>query len=180
MAIVPELETPRLYLRPPQQEHVADYTKHFVDYEVIRQLASVVPWPYPANGVQDYLEEVVWPQQGKWGLFLKSNPTELIGCVDLWRKANPENRGFWLGRKFWGQGLMTEVATAVNDFAFNELGFEKLIFSNAISNVRSRRIKEKTGAKLIGNRPAKFVDPSIVEAETWELTKSEWDKFRKG
>lgn len=179
---IPSLETPRLFLRAITLADAPGYSKYFVDYEVIRHLSAGVPWPYPENGVETFLTAVILPAQGKdrwaWGLYLKSNPRELIGCIDLWRKGCPENRGFWLGKPFWGQGLMTEAAEAVTDFAFRELGFEKLIFSNALGNTRSRRVKEKAGARLLGTRTAKFVDPNLSEAETWELTKDDWQKLR--
>ncbi len=84
---------------------------------------------------------------------------------ELWRDGHPENRGFWLGRKFWGRGLMTEAVEPVTDYAFNELGFERLVFSNAAGNTRSARIKEKSGAHLRRVEPAKFVDPAYTEHE---------------
>lgn len=180
---VSTLKTERLIRRPVTMNDVPSYSKHFVDYDVIRHLSSLVPWPYPAGGVAEYLSSVILPQQGKdrwaWGIFLASNSSELIGCIDLWRKGCPENRGFWLGKPFWGHGLMTEAAEAVTDHAFRDLGFDKLIFSNAAGNARSRRVKVKAGARLIGIRPAKFVDPSLTEAEDWELTKAEWEKFQR-
>lgn len=180
---VPSLKTKRLILRPLSIDDVPSYSKYFIDYEVIRHLSSAVPWPYPDDGVNEYLNMVILPAQGKdrwaWGIFLQTSPSELIGCIDLWREGCPENRGFWLGKPFWGQGLMTEAAEAVTDLAFRELGFDKLVFSNALGNMRSRRIKEKTGARLIGIRPAKFVDSALTEAETWELTKEEWHRFRQ-
>ena len=69
---------------------------------------------------------------------------------------------------------MSEAVQPVVDFAFKDLAFDKLVFTNAVGNQRSRRIKEKTGARLIDVRPAKFVDPSYSEHEIWELKKSEW------
>lgn len=177
---IPSFETKRLFLRGITLEDVPAYEKHFVDYEVIRYLSSVVPWPYPKNGVEDFIKSMILPVQGKdrwlWGIFLKTNPKELIGGVDLWREGRPENRGFWLGKKFWGQGIMTEAVTPVMTFAFNELGFEKLIFANALGNIGSRKVKEKTGAKLIDVKPAKFVDPQFTQHEIWELKREEWNK----
>jgi RimJ/RimL family protein N-acetyltransferase len=73
---------------------------------------------------------------------------------------------------------MTEAVVPVMDYAFNDLGFEKLIFSNALENIKSRRIKEKTGATLVGLRSANFVDPKLKQAETWELSKENWIKFK--
>jgi [ribosomal protein S5]-alanine N-acetyltransferase len=137
-----------------------------------------VPWPYPDDGVSDYIRHRLLLQQGHdrwtWAIALRTNPAELIGLVDLWRSGTPENRGFWLARPFWGQGIMTEAVTPVVDYAFDQLGFDRLIFSNARGNIASRRVKEKTGARLIGIEPATFVDPQYTERELWELTKEMW------
>lgn len=176
--LIPTFKTARLILKPVSLEDVESYKKHFVDYEVIQFLSSAVPWPYPDNGVEYFLENLVLPRQGidRWcfGIFLKTNPRELIGCVDLWREPRPENRGFWLGRSFWGQGFMTEAVAPVTKYAFNKLGFEVLYFSNAVGNTASRRVKEKSGATLLGVRPASFVSPEFSEAELWELKKEDY------
>jgi [ribosomal protein S5]-alanine N-acetyltransferase len=176
--LLPRFETKRLILKEVTINDVPSYEKNFVDYEVIRHLSSLVPWPYPKNGVVDFLNNSVIPNQGKdrwvWGLFLKSNPAELVGAIDLWRECKPENRGFWLARRLWRQGLMTEAVRPVMNYAFNDLGFEKLVFTNALGNIASRKVKEKTGARLIGVRPASFVDPAYTEHEVWELEKDSW------
>jgi RimJ/RimL family protein N-acetyltransferase len=175
---LPTFQTARLFLRPVSLSDVKAYQKYFVDYEVVRFLSSAVPWPYPENGVEYFLENLVLPRQGidRWcfGIYLKTNPQELIGCVDLWREPRPENRGFWLGKKFWGQGIMTEAVAPITDYAFNKLGFEVLYFSNAVGNTASRRVKEKAGATLLGVRPASFVSAEFTEAELWELKKENY------
>jgi RimJ/RimL family protein N-acetyltransferase len=129
----------------------------------------------------DHIKNHILPNQGIdhwiWGIFLKDNPEELIGTVGLWRQGRPSNRGFWLGKKFWGQGIMTEAVMPVMDYAFAELDFKKLVFTNALGNNRSRRIKEKTGAHLVDVKPAKYVNPKYLEQEIWELTREEWQQF---
>lgn len=183
MPAVPELETERLWLREVTPEHIPAYERHFVDYEVISHLSAAAPWPYPKNGVREFLEQFVFPRQGKdrwvWGIFLKTAPRELVGAVDIWRDGNPEHRGFWLARAHWGKGLMTEAVRPVTDYAFNTLVFDKLVFTNALGNVRSRRIKEKTGARLVSVAPAQFVNPDLTEQEIWELTRLEWAQRRR-
>jgi ribosomal-protein-alanine N-acetyltransferase len=106
-------------------------------------------------------------------LFLKTTPEEMIGNVDL-RWGTSENRGFWLARRFWGQGLMTEACEAVTDYAFDVLGFERLMLCNAVGNIRSRRIKEKAGATFLYVEPARFVDPVLTQHEVWELRRTAW------
>ena len=146
-------------------------------------MTALVPWPYPPGGVLEYLKSCIFSQQGKdkwvWAIARKEEPLELIGVVDLWRQGRPENRGFWLAHKYWGRGYMTEAVEPVMDYAFDNLGFEKLVFTNAAGNPRSGRVKEKTGAKLVGRMPASYVDPALTEAEIYELTKAEWQEFKK-
>jgi ribosomal-protein-alanine N-acetyltransferase len=184
MIYPPEFITERLILKGVTENDIGSYEKYFIDYEVIRHLASVVPWPYPKDGVATFVKEQILPKQGNdkwvWGIFMRAHPADLIGIVDLWRPGTPENRGFWLGREFWGQGIMTEAVIPIIDFAFQELNFETLLFSNAKGNTPSRRIKEKTGATFLRIEPASFVDPTYREKELWELKKDSWYKLKKG
>lgn len=181
---LPLFETERLLLRGITIDDAASYQKYFVDYEVIRNLSAAVPWPYPEDGIITFINDFILPSQGKdrwmWGIYLKSNPQELIGGVDLWRECKPENRGFWLGRKFWGMGIMTEAVKPVIDYAFDKLGFHRLIFSNAVGNIGSHQVKVKTGATFLRTEPAKFVDPKLNQRELWELTKESWRAFAEG
>ncbi len=179
-ATLPTFTTSRLILRPLTLSDVPSYEKHFIDYEVIRYLSNAVPWPYPEGGVEWFFKNMIFPSLGKdrwaWGITVKENPAEVIGMVDLWREGKPEHRGFWLGQKFWGKGFMTEAVAPVLTYAFHELGFDQLVFSNALGNPKSRRIKLKTGARFLGTRPAQHVDPQFTVSETWELSKVDWEK----
>lgn len=181
MPDVPSFETERLILRTVGIDDAPSWASEFIDYDVIRHLAAHVPWPYPEDGILAFIKTGILPGQGKnrwdWGIFLKEAPDSLIGTIDLWRHGKPENRGFWLGKQYWGRGIMTEAVNPIMDYAFDGLGFEKLTFSNAVGNFRSRRIKEKTGARLLRIEKAEFVDPELTEQEIWELTRREWKSF---
>ena len=181
MSGVPTFETKRLLLRELVEADAPAYERYFVDYEVIRHLAGSVPWPYPDDGVTNYIRSDIIPEQGRerwvWAITQKEKPSELIGAIELMRRANPTNRGFWLGTPFWGRGYMTEATSPITDYAFTKLGFEKLLFGNAVGNRRSARIKDKSGARLIRREAATYVDPTITEREIYELTKDDWLKM---
>lgn len=54
-----------------------------------------------------------------------------VGCVSLsWKlrecSKHKASLGYWLGKKYWGQGIMTEAVKILCDYAFNELGKLKL------------------------------------------------------
>jgi len=175
--LIPCLETERLRLRGIALDDIVAIQTQFADYEVVRELDATVPWPYPAGGAERFVRNVLAEQgEGRWvwGLFLRTAPSALIGVIDLRRESAGENRGFWLARPFWGQGLMTEAADAVTRHAFAALGFPALILTNARGNLRSRRIKEKAGAVLLRTEPAAYVDPAYSEREVWELTRETW------
>lgn len=179
--MTPELRTKRLTLRPLTEIDAPACQQRFNDYEVIRHLAASVPWPYPADGALRFVLDHVMPRQGKdqwvWGIHAP-RIAGLIGVIHLRRDSSPDNRGFWLGREFWGFGYMTETVLRVNEYAFTELGFDELIFSNARGNERSKDVKMRTGAEFLYTEPASFVDPSYTEAEVWRLTKEGWENWK--
>jgi RimJ/RimL family protein N-acetyltransferase len=179
----PGFETERLVMRPPADADIPSYQRNFADWEVVSQLARHVPWPYPADGAATFFRDILYPglasgRKWFWVLALKTDPGTAVGAVDLWRDGRPENRGFWLAKAHWGRGLMSEAVTPVTEYAFTVLGFETLVFANAVGNARSRRIKEKQGARLVRVEPAAFVDPRYTEHEVWELRRDAWRSRR--
>jgi ribosomal-protein-alanine N-acetyltransferase len=179
---IPSFQTDRLILRELVESDAPSYSKYFINYEIVRNLAASVPWPYPADGVLNFFQSDILPFQGKdkwvWVITSHQEPEVVMGAIELIREATPANRGFWLGKEFWGKGYMTEAVEPINDYAFERLGFEKLIFSNAVGNKRSARIKEKTGARLVRTESASYVDPTLKERDIYELSKEQWKEFK--
>jgi RimJ/RimL family protein N-acetyltransferase len=88
----------------------------------------------------------------------------LIGTcgVDL-REDGPE-LGYWFGTSFWGRGYATEAARALIDYAFANLGCERLHSGARVSNPASRRVLEKcafqwTGVQLMRIRSINSAAP---------------------
>jgi ribosomal-protein-alanine N-acetyltransferase len=103
---IPTLETKRLILKAVELKDAPSYQKYFNDEKILSHLSDKVPKPYPDNGAEFYIKNVLLPEQGNnyyfWGIFLKDNPEELIGGIEIRVKASEQgNRGFWLGQKFW-------------------------------------------------------------------------------
>lgn len=62
---IPVFHTERLILRPVCLADAESYEKNFVDYDVISELASTVPWPYPSHTESEVWEltKDVWLRQ---------------------------------------------------------------------------------------------------------------------
>lgn len=179
--MLPTFETARLILRPLAIEDAEQTQELFPHWEIVRYLAKRVPWPYPPNGAREFYESAALPaiQRGDewhWTLRLKTAPQQLIGAVSLLRQPN-ENRGFWMGLSWQGQGLMTEAVEAVTDYWFGELGFPVLRAPKAVPNIASRRISEKTGMRLVGVEERDYVSGRLP-TEIWEIAKQEWSVWK--
>ena len=52
----PVIETQRLILRPLALSDALAIQRHFNNWNVIRHLALVVPWPYPDDGAETFIK----------------------------------------------------------------------------------------------------------------------------
>lgn len=84
----------------------------------------------------------------------------LLGCINLfpgrkgeWVYATEEVKiGYWLGRPFWGCGLMAEAVRLLCSHCFDpDAHFRCAVIVGYAKegNVRSRRVLEKSGFKLV-------------------------------
>jgi ribosomal-protein-alanine N-acetyltransferase len=184
--MTPPLETARLLLKPLEIADADQVQLLFPHWEIVKHMASAIPWPYPPDGALTYHRDVALPavargEQWHWTLRLKTDPDQLIGCIALTKSSDPnhENRGFWLGLPWHGRGLMTEAADAVTDYWFNTLKFPVLRVPKAVANIASRRVSEKQGMRVVATEERDYVSGRML-AEIWEITADEWNRRRSG
>ena len=176
----PILQTSRLILRPLALADAPAIQRHFNNWNIIKNLAAAVPWPYPEDGAESFirqqLEKIAAGEQNyHWGLVFRSGDDQAIGSISF--RPEPEslkgNRGFWLAEPYWNQGLMTEAVEAVNDFVFRTLDIESFYVLNAASNMGSRRVKQKTAAEFVGYAELAHHNGER-KAEKWKVTRASW------
>ena len=172
--------TERLLLCPLELADSEQIQVLFPHWEIVRHLKNVVPWPYPADGARFFCENVALPQAARgeawhWTLRLKQAPEQIIGVINLRRGNN--NRGFWLGLRWHGQGLMSEASIWANDYWFETLGEPVLRVSKAAENVTSRRISQKQGMRQVGTEMKDYVSGRLL-SEIWEITADEWRSWK--
>jgi ribosomal-protein-alanine N-acetyltransferase len=129
-----------------------------------------------------YYRDVALPamergEEWTWTLRLREAPHQIIGAISLGCRED-NNRGFWIGLPWQGQGLMSEAVFAANDFWFEVLGFSKLRVPKAVANISSSRISAKTGMRLVSLEKHEFVSGRL-QAEIWEMTVEEWREHKR-
>ena len=169
-------------LRPLELADAEQTQILFPQWEIVRYLTKQVPWPYPPDGAHTYYRDHALPavdreDEWHWTLRLKSSPARLIGAINLMRNEK-NNRGFWLGLPWHGQGLMSEACEVVTDYWFDMLKFEVLRVPKAAANPASRRISEKSGMRIVGTEESDYVSGRFL-TEIWEITAAEWKAHRK-
>jgi RimJ/RimL family protein N-acetyltransferase len=174
--MTPILETPRLILRPLELADAGPAQILFPQWEIVRYLTKVVPWPYPTDGAYTYYRDVALAavergDEWAWTLRLKSNPDQMVGAISVFR-GETDNRGFWLGLPWQRQGLMSEACDIVTDHWFEVLRFPLLRVPKAIANTGSRRISEKQGMRVIAREERDYVSGRFP-TEIWEITAKE-------
>jgi len=177
------LQTLRLYLEPLRLEDAPQIQEIFPHWEIVRFLATRVPWPYPPDGAETYCRDIALPAMARgeewhWTLRLKTQSQQIVGCISL-MKAENHNRGFWMGLAWQGQGLMSEAVDAVTDYWFDDLGFPLLRAPKAIANEASQRISQKSGMRVVAHEDREYVSGRLP-SEIWEITAEEWRKYRHG
>jgi RimJ/RimL family protein N-acetyltransferase len=117
-------------------------------------IADRIEAHFPKHGFGLFAAELrgVAPFIGYVGLAVPGFEASFQPCVEIgWRLAVP----------YWGQGLATEGARAVLDFAFDTVGLEEVLSFTVPANVRSRRVMEKLG--LTHNPADDFDHPGLSE-----------------
>ncbi len=98
------------------------------------------------------------------GVVLKDTG-KVIGIVSF-SKNNDEDDfadlGFWIGRKYWRKGLMSEVLPLAIEFGFKQWGLERIDAWTFEDNVGSKKVMEKCGMiqeSVIENAYIKYGKP---------------------
>jgi len=180
--MTPTLETPRLFLHPLALADAEQVQRIFPQWEIVKYLGKVVPWPYPSDGTLTYFRDLLLPSVERgdawaWALRLKTAPDQIIGCITL-HSRQEKHRGFWIVPEHQQQGLMTEACEVVTDYWFNTLKMPILRVPKAVPNIASRRISEKQGMRLIRTEERDFVSGRYL-SEIWEITAEEWNSRRQ-
>ena len=85
---------------------------------------------------------------GWWALVLKHSGT-FVGYTGLTLQevdgVEELELGYMVRREYWGQGIATEAARACSEYAFDTLGYNRIISIMDEPNVASRRVAEKNG-----------------------------------
>lgn len=172
-----QLASERLVLRPPVMGDMDRLVDLIGDYEVTKWL-SQVPWPYRRDHGLEWLEDANDSKSPNLSLAI-ANEDGLIGGIGFAAYRTAPNIGYWLGKPYWGQGLMSEAVETLLAFAFDELDSDEVVSSVFDHNIASLRLQERFGFKVTG-RGVDFsaARSNEVPGVTTTLSRDDFETYR--
>ncbi|MCX6766423.1 MAG: GNAT family N-acetyltransferase [Candidatus Moranbacteria bacterium] len=169
--MIKPIKSKKFTLRPFRISDVGSIRKHANDKTVSRNLSSL-PHPYTEKDARFWIGKQIELQRQK-------NPENIVFAIEIGNQVagtiglhkikcgHKAELGFWLGREFWGGGIMTDAVKDVVNFGFKNLKLRRIYAGVFLSNKGSARVLEKNGFKLEGiskkevKKDNKFIDAYI-------------------
>lgn len=175
------IETQRLILRQFKEEDAEDMFNNWAsDAKVTRYLS----WPTHSDievskkVLKMWIDEYSSQENYNWAIEIKENGS-VVGSIGLMNiDNNIENCeiGYCISKTLWNKGIITEAFSAVINFAFKEVGFERITGRHHVDNAASGRVMEKCGLKYEGTlrKIHKINTGSIVDCKYYSILKEEY------
>lgn len=173
-----DLATPRLRLRGLRTSDAAALAAGLADFEVSRWLARV-PYPYDADDALAFVDHVrhaaVAASAVTFGIVPAADPDgQVVGVVALHGLDGTPEFGYWLARRWWGTGLMTEATTAALDWIHDRLRPERITSGAFTGNHASLAIQRRHGFAVVGTsrRPCSARGGLVDHVDTLQTPES--------
>ena len=146
----PLLITERLLLRPFTLADAPEVQRLAGAYEVA-SCSLAIPYPY-LDGVAEAWIATHKPgfEKGMHAIYAVTHAgyghlVGAAGLVEVNRRHERAEIGYWVGRPYWGRGYATEAARAVIEYGFSVLGLHRIYALHFSWNTASGRVMEKCG-----------------------------------
>lgn len=178
------LETKRLILRPWQETDAESLYEYAKDPDV----GPPAGWP-PHTSVENSREVIrnvlLVPQTYavclRDGKAIGSISLKLNGSTDMTDRDDECELGYWIGKPYWGQGLIPEAARELLRYAFEELKMRAVWCGYYEGNEKSRRVQEKLG--FVYRYTTHNLDVKLLNerrtGHTSLLTKEHWEELKQ-
>ncbi len=145
-----------IYLDEPLKKDKENLIRFLSDREIYNNTLRL-PFPYTSKDA-DWWIRYVNENKKKSGLNLnfaiRSKDKQLIGGISYHLKYGPASHkdelGYWLGRSYWNQGIMSRVVNSFCQYGFESLHLKRIEATVFKHNLSSCRVLEKCGFEYEG------------------------------
>jgi RimJ/RimL family protein N-acetyltransferase len=173
----PTLTTARLVLRPYEPGDAPAVAELCAAREVALN-TLLIPHPYPEGAAERWIDSQEDSyDKGEGVIFAVTRDGVLTGTIGL--RLHPESEsaeiGYWIGVPFWNQGIASEGARAVVDYAFRELRMHRVFAEHFTRNAASGGVLRRIGMRHEGTaRHAHKKWGEFLDCERYAILRDEW------
>lgn len=177
-------KTKRLILRPWREDDAQELFNRAKDPDV----GPAAGWPSHTS-VENSREIIrdVLSQNETYAVCLKEDdkPIGSVGlkmgtATDMTDREDECELGYWIGKQFWGQGLIPEASRELLRHAFEELQMQTVWCGYYDGNTKSRRVQEKLG--FLYHHTTEGLEVSLLgeirTGHVMTMTKEMWEKLK--
>ena len=174
------LMTQRLILRRWNQKDAEDLYRYACDPDV----GPIAGWPPHKNPDESraVIRDVLNGREA-YAICLKEDrkaigaiELKLNGHTDLTDRDDECEMGYWLGKPFWGRGIVPEAVAEMLRRAFEDIGMQKVWVGYYEGNSKSKRVQEKCRFRF--QRKSEGVDVPLMQDKRTgyvsSLTRDQW------
>ena len=167
------IELSSCLLRPWTPADREALCRHANDREIWLNLRDRFPHPYTERNADAWIE--LASSRQPFVDFAIEVESETVGGISLMLHDDVERTsaeiGYWLGRRYWGRGIMSEAAGAVTGWGFREFGLTRIYAVPFAHNVGSSRVLERAGYVLEGiMRRSALKDGVVLDQRLYAVT----------
>ena len=150
--MLPTIKSRSFILRPFRKGDEISLQRNINDKAVYRYTLRI-PYPYTIRNANEWVKSSIVKYKKKhsevqFAIVIKSEVVGGIGFRDI--KNQRAEIGYWLAKKNWGRGIMTQAVKLVCKFGFLQLGLRRVYAAVFANNKASARVLEKSGFKYDG------------------------------
>lgn len=178
----PVIQTERLRLRELMARDITRIVQYANNPKIVEMTLSM-PFPYEEKDAVSWLAEANqgFSKQTHYIFAIcQLQANEFLGGIgiEVKKRFNRAEMGFWLGEPFWNSGYITEAVAAVLEFGFNDLELNKIIAFHMDKNPASGRVMTKNGMIKEGELVEHIrKDEEYIDVIQYRLTKQEFDRM---
>jgi RimJ/RimL family protein N-acetyltransferase len=145
-----------LALIPIESAHKKALASLLNDFDIYNNTLKI-PHPYTEQHAEDWIHKVqelesIQGLTNNWAIINKDN--DLIGGLGLHQmyglESHKDEIGYWLGKPYWNQGIMTSVLRTFCEYCFEHRELSRIEASAFSYNEASMRVLEKAGFEKEG------------------------------
>lgn len=147
-----------------------------------QHLRQWLPWVDSTTAVDDNkafiqsaLQQFANNEGFQTALFYQGHLVGMVGYHTIdWLNRSVEI-GYWIGADFQGRGLIARACRFMTDYAFNQLGLNRVVIRCAVGNTRSAAIPRQLGFTQEGVfRQQQTLNNQFIDLIVFSVLAEEW------